>query len=335
MALSNVDLWNGIRAAFPNFANHTSVGTKAMFTEAGFEQLKNFSLETLNEFWDLSMRVFLQTVNIAQARDPLNEQDFGEVYEQARGGYIQRLAITPMKPISPKYKGLENGKSVDPFVVRKPKIDERFFKQNFDYQHLITIPDEFQFKQIFISEFGMSETMAGLFLQMENAYKVQKYVNKLEAINEGINSVSHPLQSSQIVTTSLSESPTETELVNLILTIKNVISAMTVGASTSAFNALRFQTLQARDRLRILVRPQFKNELSVIVARNSYNADTLNLPIPIVEVENFGGLQPYKEAAFTTPLYEVYDSFGAVIGFTEVQGGKAVTVAEHDVFWQM
>ena len=334
MALSNVDLWNGIRAAFPNFANHTSVGTKAMFTEAGFEQLKNFSLETLNEFWDLSMRVFLQTVNIAQARDPLNEQDFGEVYEQARGGYIQRLAITPMKPISPKYKGLENGKSVDPFVVRKPKIDERFFKQNFDYQHLITIPDEFQFKQIFISEFGMSETMAGLFLQMENAYKVQKYVNKLEAINEGINSVSHPLQSSQIVTTSLSESPTETELVNLILTIKNVISAMTVGASTSAFNALRFQTLQARDRLRILVRPQFKNELSVIVARNSYNADTLNLPIPIVEVENFGGLQPYKEAAFTTPLYEVYDSFGAVIGFTEVQGGKAVTVAEHDVFWK-
>lgn len=334
MALSNVDLWNGIRAAFPNFANHTSVGTKALFTEAGFEQLKNFSLETLNEFWDLSMRVFLQTVNIAQARDPLNEQDFGEVYEQSRGGYIQRLAITPMKPISPKYKGLENGKSVDPFVVRKPKIDERFFKQNFDYQHLITIPDEFQFKQIFISEYGMSETMAGLFLQMENAYKVQKYVNKLEAINEGINSVSHPLQGSQIVTSSLSESPTETELVNLILTIKNVISAMTVGASTSAFNALRFQTLQARDRLRILVRPQFKNELSVIVARNSYNADTLNLPIPIVEVENFGGLQPYKEAAFTTPLYEVYDSFGAVIGFTEVQGGKAVTVAEHDVFWK-
>lgn len=334
MALSNVDLWNGIRAAFPNFANHTSKGTKEMFTEAGFEQLKNFSLETLNEFWDLSMRVFLQTVNIAQARDPLNEQDFGEVYEQARGGYIQRLAITPMKPISPKYKGLENGKSVDPFVVRKPKIDERFFKQNFDYQHLITIPDEFQFKQIFISEFGMSETMAGLFLQMENAYKVQKYVNKLEAINEGINSVSHPLQGSQIVTTSLSESPTETELVNLILTIKNVISAMTVGASTSAFNALRFQTLQSRDRLRILVRPQFKNELSVIVARNSYNADTLNLPIPIVEVENFGGLQPYKEATFTTPMYEVYDSFGAVIGFTEVQGGKAVTVAERDVFWK-
>lgn len=334
MALSNVDLWNGIRAAFPNFANHTSKGTKEMFTEAGFEQLKNFSLETLNEFWDLSMRVFLQTVNIAQARDPLNEQDFGEVYEQARGGYIQRLAITPMKPISPKYKGLENGKSVDPFVVRKPKIDERFFKQNFDYQHLITIPDEFQFKQIFISEFGMSETMAGLFLQMENAYKVQKYVNKLEAINEGINSLSHPLQSSQIVTTSLSESPTETELVNLILTIKNVISAMTVGASTSAFNTLRFQTLQSRDRLRILVRPQFKNELSVIVARNSYNADTLNLPIPIVEVENFGGLQPYKEAAFTTPLYEVYDSFGAVIGYAEVEGGKEVTVAEEAVFWK-
>lgn len=334
MALTNVDLWNGIRAAFPNFRNHTAKATKDTFTEAGFERLRNFSIETLNEFWDLSIRVFLQTVNIAQAHDPLDSQGFGEVYEQSRGGYIQRLAVMPMKPISPKYKGLVNGKSVDPFTVRKPVIEERFFKQNFDYQHLITVPDEFQFKQIFISEFGMSEMMAGIMVQMENAYKIQKYTNKLEAINAGINSNTNPLQESQKVTVQLSEQPVEAELINLILTIKNVISAMTTGASTSAFNAMHFQSLQEKGRLKMLVRPQFRNEIEVLVARNSYNAETLNIPIDIVEVENFGGLMPFQEADFTTPLYEVYDEFGAVKGYNTAKGQTEVTVEEVDVFWK-
>lgn len=337
MAITNVDLWNKIRAAFPNFRNHTSEGTRALFTEAGYEKMRNFSVDALNEFWDLSMRVFLQTVDIAQAKDPLDSQGFGEVYEQARGGYIQRLAITPMKPISPRYKGLKNGKSVDPFVVRKPQINERFFKQNFDYQHLLTIPDEFQFKQIFISEYGMSEVMAGLMLQMENAYKIQKYVNKLEAINAGINSTQNALQESQKFAVSVSDTPTEAELVDLVLAIKNIVSAMTVGASSSAFNAMHFPTVQEKDRLKLLVRPAFKNQIEVLVARNSYNASTLNLPIDVIEVEHFGGLEPYKEAEFTTKLYEVYDEFGAVIGYSETEGqtgADSVEVEEYDVFWK-
>lgn len=334
MALSNVDLWNGIRAAYPNFRNHTSEATRADFTESGFEKLANYSIKTLNEFWELSIRVFLQTINISDARDNLELQGFGEVYEQARGGYIQRLAIMPMKPISPKYKTLENGKSVDPFTVRKPKVEERFFKQNFNYQHLLTLPDEYQYKQIFISEYGMSEFIAGLMKQMENAYIEQKYVNKLEAISAGINSKTNPLQKSQKVTVSLSENPTSDELVNFILTIKNVISAMSVGASSSAFNAMHFQTAQQKDRLKLLIRPQFRNMIDVLVARLSYNADTLNIPIDIVEVENFGGLQPYLNANFSTPLHEVYDAFGSVIGYNTDEGSDIVTVKEHDVFWK-
>nr|DAV47283.1 MAG TPA: Head protein [Caudoviricetes sp.] len=337
MALTNAQLWDGIRAAFPNFANHTSAATKELFTAAGFEKMQNYNVDTLNEFWDLSMRVFLQTVDIAQAHDPLNDQGFGEVYEQARGGYIQRMAIVPTKPVSPAYRGLKNGSSVDPFKVRKAEIQERFFKQNFDYQCFLTIPDDFQFKQIFISEYGMSKVMAGLMLQLENAYIIQKYVNKLAAINAGINSTKNPLIASQTITAELSDTPTEAELVNLILTIKNTVSAMTVGASSSAFNALQFPTVQKRDRLKLLVRPQFKNELEVIVARNSYNANTLNLPIDIIEVENFGGLEAYKEDAYTTKLYEVYDEFGSVIGYSETEGqiGKEhVEVEEHDVKWK-
>lgn len=334
MALSNVDLWNGIRAAYPNFRNHTSEATRADFTESGFEKLANYSIETLNEFWELSIRVFLQTIDISDARDNLELQGFGEVYEQARGGYIQRLAIMPMKPISPKYNKLENGKSIDPFPVRKPKVEERFFKQNFNYQHLLTLPDEYHYKQVFVSEYGMSELIAGLMKQMENAYIEQKYVNKLEAINAGLNSKTNPLQESQKITVNLSENPTSDELVNFILTIKNVISAMSIGASSSAFNAMHFQTAQKKDRLKLLIRPQFRNMIDVLVARLSYNANTLNIPIDIVEVEHFGGLQPYADEEFSTPLYEVYDAFGSVIGYNTVEGSDTVSVKEYDVFWK-
>lgn len=334
MALTNAQLWDGIRAAFPNFRNHTSKATRELFTKAGFERLQLYSIETLNDFWDLSMRVFLQTINISQAKDPLDAQDFGENYEQARGGYIQRMAMYPVKPISPVYNNLENGASVDPFKVRKPKVEERFFKQNFDYQSLLTVPDEFQYKQIFISEFGMSEFMAGLMLSLENGYKIQKYVNKLEAINAGINSSQNPLQESQKVEVQMSDIPTEDELVNLVLTVKNTISAMTIGASSSAFNAMHFPTVQERSRLKMLVRPAFKNQLEVIVARNTYHADALNIPIDIIEVESFGGLEPYRDAEFTTKLYEVYDSFGTVIGYNTVEDQTEVTVKEVDVCWK-
>ena len=334
MSLTNEQLWNGIRAAFPNFRNHTAEATRDLFTDAGFERLRNYNIETLNDFWDLSIRVFLQTINVSEAHDPLDEQGFGEVYEQSSGGYIQRLAVMPMKPVSPKYKGLVDGKSVDPFVVRKPKIEERFFKQNFDYQHMLTMPDEYQFKQIFINPVGMSNVMSSIMEQMANAYKIQKYANKLEAINAGINSNTNPLQDSQKYTVQVSDTPLENELVNLILLIKNVISAMTTGASTSAFNAMHFQSLQKKDRLKMLVRPQFKNEIEVLVARNSYNASSLDIPIDIVEVENFGGLIPYQDADFGTILYEVYDEFGAVKGYNTAKGQTDVTVEDADVHWK-
>lgn len=334
MALTNAQLWDGIRAAFPNFRNHTSKATRELFTEAGFESLQRFSVETLNDFWDLSIRVFLQTINISQAKDQLDAQDFGENYEQARGGYIQRMAMYPIKPISPVYKNLKNGASVDPFKVRKPKVEERFFKQNFDYQSLLTVPDEFQYKQLFISEFGISEFMAGLMLSLENGFKIQKYVNKLEAINKGINSSQNPLQKSQTVEVQMSDTPTADELVNLVLAVKNTISAMTIGASSSAFNAMHFPSVQERSRLKMLVRPAFKNQLEVIVARNTYHADALNIPIDIVEVESFGGLEPYQDDAFSTKLYEVYDSFGTVIGYNTAEDQTEVTVKEDGVFWK-
>lgn len=332
--ISNMDLWNDLRNTYPQFKSVTSKGTLETFTERGWEQLHNTAPDLISNFYDLSLRVYLQIVNISQAIDPLNRDGFGEYFDQPRGGYIQRMAVNTLKPISPAWNNLVNGQSVDPFVVRKPVTNERIFAQNFDYCSLLTIPDEYAMKQIFISEFGMSEFMAGLMKGLENGYIIQKYENKLEAINAGINSTNYPLLDTQKVTVEMNTVPTESDYINLILAIRNTISAMTLGPQSSGFNAIGFSTIQEKDRLKLLVRPGFKNDIAVMVERNSYNADTLNIGIDIIEVPHFGGLQPYKEAEFTTPLYPVYDTLGTQIGFTETSGGTTVTVENADVFWK-
>lgn len=332
--ITNAELWNAVRKSFPNFASHTSEATKETFTEAGFEKLKNWNADTLNDFFSLSMRVWLNIVNISHATDTLESQGFGEYFDMPWGGYVQRMATNSVKPISPKYRGLKDGDSVDPFTVRKPVVTERFWKQNFDYASLVTFPDEFQMKQIFVSEYGMSEFMAGIMAGLENGYTIQRYTNKLEAINAGINSTDNPLQDTQHIQVALSAEPTAEELTKFLLAVKNVVSAMTIAPQTDGFNAMKYASSQDKSRLKLLIRPTISNAITVNVLAGIFNPEKLNLGVDFVEVPNFGGLTPYKETDYTTRLYEVYDKLGAVIGYAETQGASAVTVQSSAVFWK-
>lgn len=334
-AITNANLWDAIRAKFPQFASHTSKATAELFTEKGFEQLKTFDPSTLNDFFNLSMRVYLQLINVSRAKDNLEERGFGEHYDMPLGAYIQRMAINSIKPISAGYKGLTDGTGPDPFVVRKPTATERFFQQNFDYASLVTIPDEFAMKQMFISEFGMSEFMAGIFTGLENGYISQVYLNKLEALNAGINSTKFPLKATQKVNVTIAgKEPTADELVAFILAVKNLASAFDLAPQTDAFNAMGFMSTQDKGRLKMLIRPGYKEAIAVKVLANAYNQERLTLPFDVIEVPHFGGLKPYKEEAFTTALYPVYNALGEEIGFNSQQGQSTVEVKTENVFWK-
>lgn len=333
--LTNINMWDALRAKFPQFKSITSKGTAELFTEKGFEQLSTNNPGALNDFFNLSMRVYLQLINVSRAKDTLEAKGFGEHYDMPLGAYIQRIAINSIKPITAQYKGLTNGSSVDPFVVRKPTQAERMYQQNFDYASLVTIPDEFAMKQIFISEYGMSEFMAGIFAGLENGYINQVYLNKLEAINAGLNSTVYPLKDTQKFSfTQAGDTPTKDELVNLILLMKNIASAMDMGSQTDAYNAMGFSSTQDISRLRLLMRPGYKDAIATHVLANAYNQERLTMPFEIIEVPHFGGLTPYKEAGYTTPLYPVYDKLGELIGYAETEGATAVTVETEDVFWK-
>lgn len=179
MNFTNAELWNALRAKYPSFKNHTAEATADLFTEKGFTELSRNDINALNEYFELSMRVVFQKIDLAKIKTRLQEAGLVEGYSTPMGGYTQRISIEAIAPVSPAFKGLVDGSTVDPFVVRKPKSKERFFGKNFDYQNLITI-QEFQAKQMFIGESSMSAYLTGLMNGLELGYKTQLELNIYE-----------------------------------------------------------------------------------------------------------------------------------------------------------
>lgn len=318
--ISNVQFWNMARAKNPNFASHTAKGTADLFNEKGFEALKRDNVVALNEFFELSIRIAFQKVDVSRARNPLAELGLVEIYDTPNGGFVQRIAINSIKPVTPAFKGLEDGDSVDPFIVRKPTQQERFFGQNFDYQSFITIQD-FQVKQIFLSEYGMGEFIAGILQGLANGYILQEYVNTKEAINSALNSTDYALKDTQKLAVSswTDANPTDSDLKSLILTIKDLATAMKTQAQTGMYNALGFETYVDSNEYVVLMRAGIKNRIQLQLELGAFNPETLTIPFATQEVSDFGGLVPYGEEALTTKLQPVYDRFGTVVGYVDAE----------------
>lgn len=324
--LTNVQFWNECRKNNAQFESYTSVGTKETFTEKGFEAIKSSDLNILNKYFELSLRVAFQKTDVARARNPLTDAGLVEVYDTPNGGFVQRIAIESISPISPVYNGLTDGSSVDPFKVRKPKSSQRFFEQNYDYQNLITI-QEFQVKQIFLDEYGMGQYIAGILEGLETGRTKQEYVNLKEVLNAGINSTEYPLKDTQKIATSLPEdlsTVTDEQLRGFIEEIMDLMTAMDTQVSSGQYNAAGFDTHVDRSDYVLLVRAGILNKIKTRLRVGAYNPEDLAIPVDrIVEVSDFGGLYPYSDTEFTTRVYPVYDSFGSETGYfvTEADAG--------------
>lgn len=341
--VTNAKLFSEAQKMSAQFASHTGKKTYDELVKSGYSDFNYSGAEFVNEWFKVMMMPVLNIINVSRAIDRLEAADFGEVYDIPNGGVIQRLSVNSVKPLSPAYRGLKNGDSVDQQVVILPTVNQRFFKMNFDYQSGITIQD-FQAKQIITSDYGMSEFMAGIMEGLRNGYKIQLYENKLEVINAGINGLAgdggnaHPLKDTQKINVDswTDGSPTDDDLMSFVANIQDLITAFETVPQTGAYNANGFEDVQDISRLRILVRAGIKKKILRQLVRTSYHDEVLALPT-LIEVPHFGGLIPYKEAAFTTQLYPVYDALGHQIGFSETKGQIGednVTVANAAVFWK-
>lgn len=331
--LTNVQFWNECRKNNAQFESYTSVGTKETFTEKGFEAIKASDLNILNKFFELSLRVAFQKVDIARAVNPLTDAGLVEVYDTPNGGFVQRIAVDSISPISPVYNDLANGSTVDPFKVRKPKSSQRFFEQNYDYQNLITI-QEFQVKQIFLDEYGMGQYIAGILAGLESGRIKQEYVNLKEVLNAGLNSTEYPLKDTQKIQTSLPQdisTVTADQLTSFIEEVMDLMTAMNTQVSSGQYNAAGFDTKVDDSDYVLLVRAGIKNRIKTRLMVGAYNPEDLAIPIDrIVEVSDFGGMYPYVEETFETRLYPVYDSFGSETGYYIAEANAGTLTAKTD-----
>lgn len=329
--VSNVTLWNMARKADPTFASHTAKATADTFTEKGFEAIQRSNVSALNEWFNVSLRIAFQMLNVATAKNPLAGSGLVEVYDTPNGGYVQRMALNAIKPVSPAFKGLQNGDSPDPYIVRKPDLTERFFAQNFDFQNFITNQD-FQIKTIFISEFGMGQILAGILEGLQASYTKQEYFNTLEAINAGINSTAHALKDSQVVrlTSWTDAGVTTAELTEFIKIGKNIARHMESVASTSEYNAASFDSVTNPEDYVMLVRPSVLTDIETMNALNA--PGSVSIPFEVHTVENFGGMIPYT-ADGATRLYPVYDSLGAEIGYSALEGATEPEYTDEQISW--
>ena len=110
---NNITIFNGLRKQFPTFASHTAEATANTFTEKGFEAFNSLGSEVTDELYTLLLRVAFRGIDQTSAKDDLEESGFGETYDVPFGEIIQKMAVYPMKPISPQYRNLRNGQSVD------------------------------------------------------------------------------------------------------------------------------------------------------------------------------------------------------------------------------
>lgn len=317
--ISNIEFWNEARKNSPKFASYTSEGTKETFTEKGFEALQASDLNVLNQFFELSLRVAFQKLDVARARNGFENSGLMEVYDTPNGGFVQRIAVQSIKPISPKYNGLAEGSSVDPFTVRKPKSSQRFFTQNYNYQNLISIQD-FQVKQIFLDEYGMGQYIAGVLAGLDSGRIAQEVVNVKEVINAGLNSTAYPLKDTQKIATSLPadiSTVTDAQLLAFIQSVLDLDTAMQAAdvPFTGMYNAAGFETHVDSDQYVLLVRSGIKNRIKTMLTVGAYNPDDLTLPWNIIEVNDFGGLYPYAEDSYTTRLYTIADTLGSQTGY--------------------
>ena len=329
---SNSKFWDMARRFSPDFASHTAEATKMQFDEKGFEAIKLTGLGTLNEFYQISMRIAFQMLNVASARNPLSDAGLVQIYNTPNGGYVQRMSVNSVKPISPAYKGIKDGDSIDPFVVRKPTINERFFQMNFDYQSLITL-QEYQLKTMFISEYGMGETLSGVLQGLANGYTVQEYVNIKECINASINSKEYPLKETQeLELTSFSADPTDDELKEFILAIKNTVTRMQTQSITGMYNALGFESAPNPSDMVLLLRAGIKDAINVKTMVGAFNPEYLTLPVDVVQIDDFGGIEHYSDEACTKAVYPVYDKLGAQIGWADTEGATEATYTDKQIY---
>ena len=233
-----------------------------------------------------------------------------------------------MKPVDPKFTELVEFGSVDPFIIRKSKTKERFFRQNFNYQNFRTV-QTFELKQIFLDENGISEFAQGLLASFDESYNVQKYEMMREMISLAINSTNNPLKDTQKITVpKIDENATEDDQSKYLQIMNMLASAMETSTTTGEFNAYGFEHGCYLEDYVLMVRANVWNKIKTGIMATTYHNQNLSIKFDVEEVKDFGGII-YVDSN-DNELKPVHNQIGEVIGFNA--SGEGEPLPQEQVF---
>lgn len=324
--MSNADFLTKVAELAPQFKEIASRVAKEGFTESNFEAMSQLPTgqDNVTNFYSIACLVGMQFVDYAGFRNKVDEIGIIERLAMPFAEYIQRNRVKRIKNVNPAWKGLKDGDSVDPYVVRKPEIEQDYYGgKNVAYQTFITM-QEWDLKRGWLSENGIGDIVGAVFNMIDLDRAEFDYAIFNEAINGAINSTNHPLQGSQkleivaptaTVANFTAATFTKEELIDLVSIVRNIGTAIDTSVTVTEFNAAKYPMRIDKSDLVMLVRAGYVDKMERLLLYNEFNPEFLKIPFEMKEVQNFGGLVPFDSD--NAELQPVYDSLGAMVGYVK------------------
>ena len=323
--MSNADFLTKVAELAPQFKEVASKVAKEGFTESNFEAMSQLPTgqDNVSNFYSIACLVGMQFVDYAGFKNKVDEIGVIERLAMPFAEYIQRNRVKRIKNVNPAWKGLKDGDSVDPYIVRKPEIEQDYYGgKNVAYQTFITM-QEFDLKRGWLTENGIGNIVGAVFNMIDLDRAEFDYGLYKEALNGAINSTSHALQGSQkielaaptaTVANFTAATFTKNELIELVENLIDIGEAIESNVTLTTFNAAKYPMPLNTSDLVMMIRPGYKAKIRTMLA-DVYHDENLKIPFDMKVVENFGGLVPYDSD--NTELQPVYDSLGAMVGYVK------------------
>lgn len=338
MKMTNAEFLTAVAKKAPKFAEMAAKNARDVFTEAGFESLKNLpgTEDNVTEFYHVALLVGLQTVEHAKFKDVLAAWGILERFNMDMGAYMQQNRVKRIKNVNPAWlgkdgKGLQNGDSVDPFIVRKPEIVQDYFGLNWNYQNFFSLQD-FDLKRGWITPGDGIQSIVSAIYEMVDLDRLDtEFAKFFEVYSGALSSTKNPLQDTQQIQLSswTDGAPTDAEIRELIEILKNILETFDSQPSIDLYNAGKYPNSASGEDLTVLIRMGIKSKFDSMMAY-VFGEKYLTFPIKVFGVANFGGIKHYaaNDTQFATELKPVTDKDGVYTGYYSADGTESGQIAE-------
>lgn len=338
--LTNAQFLTAVSKVAPEFKELAAKNARDVFTDAGFQSLSNIpgTEDAVTRFYNIALLVGLQTVEHARFKDVIASMGIMERLQMTMGAYKQENRVQRIKNVNPAWlgkdgKGLKNGDSVDPYVVRKPVIDQNYYGLNWNYQNYFTLQD-FDLKLGWVTPNDGIQSIVSAIYEMVDLDRIEtEYAKFFEVLNGALNSTAHPLtDTQQLELASWTDgAETDAEIKSLIEVLKNIVEVFDSMPSVDIYNAGQYPNGADASDMTMLVRLGIKSKVDTLMAY-VFGPEYLQFPIKVKAVPNFGGIKHYasSDTEHETELIPVTDDAGVYTGFYSADGTETEQVAEAD-----